>query len=121
MKLYLHRNASNDKVLVPFNYLHPASKEQRLKNMKRTITTLGKQLKSKCDQKNALIELEEAQSEDMVKLVHAISESEVGCTELQRIYEEAETVNPGKGVALQNSWDNAMFFADQERNGKNVY
>lgn len=103
---------------VPFDYLSPSSKGQRLKNMRRTIVSLGKQLKSMKHSQINSIELKEEQSGDMAKFVQAISESEVGCTELERIYEEGESVRQGMGMALQNSWENDVFFGDQERNGK---
>lgn len=106
---------------VPFDYLSPFSKNRRLRNMRRKIKSLIERLKIS----QQLIEVKCEQSEEIAKLVQAISKSKAGTSEFEKIYKEADEMAPGRGrgTTLRAAWDSDvdMFFGDQERNGKSTY
>ena len=64
------------------------------------------------------MDLEDEQSEEMIRLVQYISDSDVGLSELEKIYQEADEAGDGKGIVLKNTWENdvAMFYSDQHQN-----
>ena len=79
---------------VPFDYLSPFSKTQRLKNMRKTIYSLNQKLRSgSCSS----IELEDEQNAEMTEIVKGISESDMGVKALEQIYEEADSTFDGRG------------------------
>lgn len=53
----------------------------------------------------------------MSELVSAITSSEIGRAELEKIFEEAESYGEDKGYMLRNLWDEecSMFSKDQVR------
>ena len=60
----------------------------------------------------------------MVELVKCITDSDVGVSELDKIYTEAEASGgEGRGDTLKSVWNNDvdMFFADQQKNGEFVF
>lgn len=65
------------------------------------------------------INLQDEQNEEMIKLVKCVSDSDVSLSELERIYEDAEVLGEGRGVALKETWESDVecFFSDQRRNG----
>ena len=100
---------------VPFDFLSPFSKTQRLKNMRRKIYSLHRKLSSgNCSS----IELEDEQNVEMTKLVKGIFESDVGVEALEKIYEEADSTFDGRGEELRSVWseDVEMFYCDQKQN-----
>ena len=101
---------------VPFDYLSPFSKSQRMKNMRNKITSLSRKLVSISQHS---MELRDEQNEEMAQLVQGISESDVGVQELEKIYQEADATVNGRGEALKRIWDEdvEMFFSDQKKNG----
>ena len=104
---------------VPFDYLSPCSKKAWLMNMRKEINTLKLKLKRTSD-KILQLQLNEEQAEDIAKLCHAISQSEVGRCELEKIFTEAEESGQGKGYKIKSMWerDTECFNEDQLTNCK---
>ena len=111
----LRRQAVNS--TVSFDSLSPASKTQRLKNMRSAIITLRHKLRS--GDHNSM-ELRDEQNDEMVQLVQSITNSDDGVTQLDKIYQETDICGQGRGTVLKSIWDNdaEMFFGDQKNNSK---
>lgn len=104
----------------PIDYLSPASKKARLSNLKIENRTLKAKITKLQALKVSNLSLCDNQSQEMTQLVRAISSSEFGRSELQKIFDEAETHGEDKGFMLRNVWDdteNSIFFRDQFSNG----
>lgn len=64
-------------------------------------------------------DLLDGQSDEIGQLVEEISESETGKAVLEKLYNEADETEEGRGEILQSIWNNdAKFINDQINNGK---
>ena len=102
---------------VSFDYLSPDSRSKRLHNMRSEIEVLRQKVRRN-DQESSM-ELRDEQNEEMAEPVLYISESDIGLSQLDSIYQEADAAGEGKGMALKKIWDDdvEMFFTDQRKNG----
>lgn len=82
-----HQKSSSS---ISFDYLSPCSKKVRLMNMRKEISTLKLKLQ-RTSSKILRLQLNEEQAEDIAKLSHAITQSEVGRNELEKIFTEGWT------------------------------
>lgn len=101
---------------VPMDYLSPASRSKRIDNMRTEIEILRQKVRP--HNQTTSMDLEDEQNEEMIRLVQYISDSDVGLSELEKIYQEADEAGDGKGIVLKNTWENdvAMFYSDQHQN-----
>ena len=111
-----HKKTSSS---LPFDYLSPCSKKARVANMRKEINSL----RIKCHRASKkLLRLELNDDQDQ-ELVNAISSSEVGQCELDRVFSDAEELEQGRGYKLRSVWDEdtseiASFNEDQLKNSK---
>ena len=98
------------------DYLSPASRSKRIDNMRTEIEILRQKVRP--HNQTTSMDLEDEQNEEMIQLVQYISDSDVGLSELENIYQEADEAGDGKGIVLKNTWENdvAMFYSDQHQN-----
>ena len=101
---------------VPMDYLSPASRSKRIDNMRTEIEILRQKVRP--HNQTTSMDLEDEQNEEMIRLVQYISDSDVGLSEQEKIYQEADEAGDGKGIVLKNTWENdvAMFYSDQHQN-----
>jgi hypothetical protein len=110
----LRRQSVHSTVLI--DYLSPASRCKRLKNLSGEIECLRQKLRSSC--KAMSVELRDEQSEEMAQIVQCISSSDVGQSQLEAIYQEAAATGEGRGLHMKHIWESdlELFFNDQQQN-----
>ena len=100
-----------------FSFLSPVSKQERLRNI-RNERKYYKQVAEKYWNRTK-VALGDPESDEFCRLVNEIESKEGGRTELENIFEEAETTKEGRGLTLKELWkkEKLDFITDQWKNG----
>ena len=118
-----HSDHQQSSSTFPFDYLSPASKKTKLtlvRKENKKLKIMNSRLRGHND--NFCLELNNEQSNEMSKLVHEISSSKTGQSELENIFNEAEEFGEESSEILRGIWENdtsdiALFDKDQHSNG----
>ena len=110
---------------VPFKYLSPASKEEKMKHRRAEINDLRFQTKKLLAKINQY-EFEEQQAQDISILINTINGSENGRKAFEDLCNEAEATAKERGNLLKAIWNRDTeslrdFHKDQETNSKLIF
>lgn len=111
-----HQQCSFD---FPYEFLSPASKKARMVNIKKENRVVKVKVARLQSEIHSSVTVNDGQASELSQLVQAITSTETGQSELEKIFSEADMHGQG-GSVIRNIWesDTREFYTDQLMNCK---